>query len=98
MFKWLNPKNGDLSSAAVVVTLGAAVPLAWASWASVTAAGAEGEVQIGAAIIGAMAPIGWALTPSMVFKNRVERAGFIALCVAMSAVALAFILTPQAFV
>ena len=98
MFKWLNPKNGDLTLAAIAVTLGAAAPLAGACSARMAAAGADGELQIGAAIVGAMAPIAWGLLPSAVFKNRIERAGFIALCVALTTIALAFISAPQVFV
>lgn len=96
MIRWLNPRNGDLSALAVVVTLCAAALCGWACWARMAAAGAD-SLQFGAAVMGAMAPIAWALAPVAIFKNGAERSGYIALCVGISAVALAFLLFPEVF-
>ena len=95
--KWLNPKNGDLTLSALAATVVVAGAVAFLCWSRTGAAGVDEELRNMSAWFGAMAVFAWTLSTAAVFKGRLERLGFLASCVGLSACALAFILVPQVF-
>lgn len=98
MLQWINPKNGGLSTFAGTVILLSAVGGGALAWWRVPDAGGDTHEASGIALCAAAAAVMWGLLPvTILFRNRFERVGYVALSVWVSAFALAGVFFPGVF-